>query len=442
MFGINFSIKDSGIYILDDSLDNQTQNLKTEIGSCSREEIDKLIQLKSQLNYFKSMQEDFKNDIANQLKNEFQFSCEELYAMYGQYDKFINIEFHKYSESALKYGRSLMGTIVYSKFEREELESIIRSKNVPRTRGVIKLRCSKLSKLSDEHKAEIENNGVPVGDIYEILTSDYFEPKSYNQDGIKEIPNTIKVEFDPTGIDPLQTTHWVLSKRVKDGNKLAIVEWEKYIGYSRYYNSDKDITKEYEEGGFDINEESSTQIRFYELEAKFLNRNITTAEKSEFGKFLNQRRANRTKAIERELKRSTSKTLQKFESEHPDIYSSLQESIIAFSPDSLAVYNVEIPIYWDYEGYLHIYLRHCEELNIEGHFEQKTKFQYQPKDIKRVLKICIESLTPQINVALKAGKQFRANGGKALYYNGNYYAIHILENGRVASFHPLDNHNK
>lgn len=97
------------------------------------------------------------------------------------------------------------------------------------------------------------------------------------------------------------------------------------------------------------------------------------------------------------------------------------------------------PIYWDYEGFLHIYLRHCDELAIEGHFENKTKFQYTQKDIKRILKIAIEELKPKINEKLKEGKDFRIYGDRSLYFNGNHYSLHILADGRVAAFHPMEN---
>ena len=100
---------------------------------------------------------------------------------------------------------------------------------------------------------------------------------------------------------------------------------------------------------------------------------------------------------------------------------------------------MKIPVYWDYEGYLHIYLRHCDELSIEGHFQNKTKFQYSQSDIKRLLKIAIKKLKPQINESLKNNKEFRISGNKTLYFNGNYYSLHILDNGKIAAFHPMEN---
>ena len=81
----------------------------------------------------------------------------------------------------------------------------------------------------------------------------------------------------------------------------------------------------------------------------------------------------------------------------------------------------------------------CDELEIEGHFENKTKFQYTQKDIRRILKIAIENLKDKINEKLKEGKEFRIWGDRSIYFNGNHYSLHILKDGRVAAFHPMEN---
>ena len=96
-------------------------------------------------------------------------------------------------------------------------------------------------------------------------------------------------------------------------------------------------------------------------------------------------------------------------------------------------HDTVIPIYWNYESYLHIYLRHCDELEIEGHFENKTKFQYTQKDIRRILKIAIENLKDKINEKLKEGKEFRIWGDRSIYFNGNHYSLHILKSCSISS---------
>lgn len=439
MFGITHKINEGSLYMLNDMVENQLENSKKELSELSPENEERLIFLTSQIKYYESELKKFKTDIETQLAEKFQFSVEELYAMYGQYEKYISIEFHKFSESAQKFGRNIAGVLAYRKSEREELEKVISEENVPRTNGYTKIDCSIYEKITEAQKTELIETGFKSGDIYEVLESDMPKIKSYNQSGRKEIPNTITVNVDPTDFDPNRAFLWLFSKRIKNGDILIEEEWSKFCGLSLYYEPGSEKFDLIKEKGFNENGVKKSMVRFYELEAKLYATDITKEEILEFNDFLKNRRIERTEAIKYEIKRSTNKRLETFEEKYPEIYRELQKSIVEFETESLVHYEVVKPIYWDYEGYLHIYLRHCDELEIEGHFENKTKFQYNQKDIKRILKIAIEKLSPQINEKLKEGKEFRVFGDRTLYFNGNHYSLHILSDGRVVAFHPMEN---
>jgi hypothetical protein len=439
MFGITHKINEASLYMLNDMVENQLENSKKELSELSPENEERLIFLTSQIKYYESELKKFKTDIETQLAEKFQFSVEELYAMYGQYEKYISIEFHKFSESAQKFGRNIAGVLAYRKSEREELEKVISEENVPRTNGYTKIDCSIYEKITEAQKTELIETGFKSGDIYEVLESDMPKIKSYNQSGRKEIPNTITVNVDPTDFDPNRAFLWLFSKRIKNGDILIEEEWSKFCGLSLYYEPGSEKFDLIKEKGFDENGLKKSMVRFYELEAKLYATDITKEEILEFNDFLKNRRIERSEALKYEIKRSTNKRLETFEEKYPEIYKELQKSIVEFETESLVHYEVVKPIYWDYEGYLHIYLRHCDELEIEGHFENKTKFQYNQKDIKRILKIAIEKLSPQINEKLKEGKEFRVFGDRTLYFNGNHYSLHILSDGRVVAFHPMEN---
>ena len=137
----------------------------------------------------------------------------------------------------------------------------------------------------------------------------------------------------------------------------------------------------------------------------------------------------------REIKRSTNKSIEDFKFEYTKIYGQLLDSIISFKDESLYYANMITPIYWTYEKFLHIYLRHSIDYDIEGGFASKTKFQYTGRDIKEVLKMAISELSSQINDNMKQGKEFTND---KFYFNGNYYKIHISKNGLVNTFYPLN----
>jgi hypothetical protein len=442
MFGIKNKITDRLLYMLDDMLENHIINAKHELLELPPEKQDRIDFLKAQIENYETERERFRIDIQQQLSEKFQFSIEELYAMYGQYDnKFVSIEFHKFSESALKFGRNIEGVFVYYKSEREKLEELINADIVPRTNGMVKIDCSNQNNLSDDIKTDLLNNGFKSGDIHEILSVNLPVVKSYNKSGKKEIPNTINIPFDPTNFDPNKMNLWLFSQRINDGGILIEEEMDKFCGLSIYLKPDSEHYDLVHKYTFNDKGQKKPGVRFYELEAKLYYTDISPEELFEFNELLKKRSIKRTELIRKEIMRSTNKTIEQFEIEYPDIYSEIQKSIYRFDAESLEYYDMTIPIYWDYESYLHIYLRHCEELNIEGHFENKTKFQYKQKDIRRILKIAIEKLKHRINERLENGKEFRIYGDRTLYFNGNHYSLHILSNGRVAAFHPMENPN-
>lgn len=441
MFGITNKINDSLLYMLNDIVENQLENSKRELAEISKDNIERIKFLKAQIDYYEVELSKFKSDIEKQLSKRFQFSTEELYNMYGQYDKYISIEFHKFSESAQKFGRNIEGIIVYRKSERQGLEETISKENVPRTNDYVKIDCFNFENLTEEQKVELIEKGFKSGDVYEILASDFPKQKLYNQEGRKEI-KTINVNVDPTDFDLNRTYSWLYSQRIKNGGILISEEWAKFCGITLFLEPDSEKFDLMGEKAFDENGNKKPLVRFYELEAKFVDSDITKEELLEFNEFLKSRKDERTELLRTELKRSTNKSLEKFIEEYPNIYKDLRRPILQFESESLEYHEVITPIYWDFESYLHIYLRHCDELGIEGHFENKTKFQYDQKDIKRILKIAIEKLKPQLNEKLKEDKEFRVYGDRSLYFNGNHYSLHILANGRVAAFHPMENPKK
>jgi hypothetical protein len=438
MFGEN-KINDGCLYLLNDMIENRLINAKKELAKFTSEASEKQNFLKTQIDFYESELQKFKADIDKQLSEKFQFSVEEIYVMYGQYDnKYITIEFHKFTESAAKFGRSISGVVTYHRREREELEKVIAEGNVPRTNGIVKIDCSNDDKLNAEQKKDLIKNGFKSGDIYEVLALNLPNVKSYNQQGKKEIPNTINVNFNPTDFDPNRAYFWLYSRRIKNGDILIEEEWAKFCGLSLYLQPDSIQVDIIQIKAFQ-NGQKKPLVRFYELEAKLYATDISGEEIIEFNDLLKQRGLERTIAIKSEIQRSTNKRLDVFEQEYPQIYEELQKSIVQFESESLEYYEMIIPVYWDYESFLHIYLRHCDELAIEGHFENKTKFQYNQKDIKRILKIAIEKLKPQINEKLKSEQEFRIFDNRTLYFNGNHYSLHILSSGRVAAFHPMEN---
>lgn len=439
MFGVSYKLNDASLYSLHDMVEGQIQQSRHLLTQCAPDQNGEIARLKAQIAYYEHEMSEFEKDVARQREELFQFSIEELYFMYGQYeDRFIGIEFHKLSESARKFGREIGGVIVYSKSEREKLDALINSGSVTRTNGVVKIETSSNYDLSDEQRKVLLEKGFISGDIFQIFTVNLNVQKAFKKEGRKEIPNTINIEFDPTGMDPLRISKWLFTQRIKDGGKLIDTEWRQLCGYSLHYEPESinlDYIKQYV---YDDKGNKDKRVRFYELNARLFNNIITEEEITEFGTLLRARNIERMEMIKEEVKRSTNKSIEKFVKEYPLIYKTLIVIATTFEEETLEHHKTFLPIYWDFKSFVHIYLRHYEELQIEGHFKNKTKFQYTQKDIKRILEIAIRKLHDKINDRLIKGLDYRVFGDYSLYFNGNYYAMRIEKNGRVDSFYPME----
>jgi hypothetical protein len=416
--------------------ENLLANAESSLAKVPKENAEDIAKNILTIAYYKQELQKFEDDIAEQRRQFFQFSIEELFYMYGQFDNFVGIEFHKFSEAARKFGRDIGGIFVYGKNERTNLESIIQSDNIPRTNGLVKIDVSSNYNLTEEQIRELIEVGFNSGDIHKILASNTQLVNSYAQTGKKEIPNTININFDPTGTDPSKLALYILNMRLNNSETLIENDWNKYYGYTIYYSPElKEVeyikSKIYNEDG-----SQKKEVRFYELVAKNTNSDIREKELNELSALLKNRRLERFEILKNELRKNNINSIEQLKIEHPEIYSEIYKTALVFDDEVLTVGNLPIPIYWDFKSYLHIYLRHCEKLQSDGHFKAKTPFAYTQKDIRRILKIAVEKLISKIQNRLSQGLDFRTYGEKALYFNGNYYSMRIESNGRIDSFHP------
>jgi len=436
MFGITHKISDSSLYLLHDMVEGMLENIESQLNEIAQEKIEEIKQLLLTKKYYEQELQNFENNIKEQTKTSFQFSVEELYYMFGQYDKFVGIEFHKFSNAAKRYGRNIGGIFIYGKDERKKLETAINSENIPRTNGLVKIDISSNYNLTEEKVNELIQVGICSGDIYEIINTKGSLSNVYTQKGRKEIPHRININVDFSDTDACKLALYNLNMRLRDGGTLIKGEWNEYCGYNLYYSPEikDDINLKHiiYNGDGSIKKE----VRFYELIAKQKNSDITEDELKEFSDLLKNRRIERFEILKDELRKTGINSLEKFQSDHFDIYMEIYKTALIFDDDVLIYTKSPIPVYWDFKSYLHIYLKHCEELQPAGHFKMKTPFVYKQKDIRRILSIAIEKLESKIEARLSQGLDFRTFGEKALYFNGNYYSLRIEPDGRVDSFYP------
>jgi hypothetical protein len=362
--------------------------------------------------------------------------------MYGQYDNhFVTLEFHYDSEPYKLFKPTLMGNFFYPLDERKKLHELIHSKNIPRTNQYIKFHPSTLEKLTADQLEILDKKGIENADIDYVSALNLPRYNRFTLKGEKDIPNTIEVKFDARGIDLDRYNLGFFDSRLRNGYKLIPEEEFEYFGLQLFYDSEFKID-EFKNQIIDATTgKIKTQVRYYQLKAKFLKSELTSDEQKEFNEIISDRSKYKIEILTEEFKRSTEK-LKDIAVHHKDAFKTLIYICSQFEDEILLPF--EIPIWWEFKRFLHIYIRHVKETKIGERFTEKTIFQYKFKDIKRIVKAVIESVYDEIKQEFKEqpNKNFRRMGTRSILYDGNYYRIVIEPTGRLIDFHPYNDNEE
>lgn len=359
--------------------------------------------------------------------------------MFGQYDKFVSITFYNDSEAYKKYKSTIMGTFKYALEERQQLEKTISQQNNKRTNAYVKFAPSDLENLTDNQKMELDKNGFQCADIFEISSFREQVQNRFKIKGEKELQNVIEVNFDPSGTSLQLLELYNLNARLKSGYKLFTEEENKYWGYQLFFNPEKVTKEEFTKLIDPLTGKVKEEVRFYQLKAEYFNSKSpdppTISE--ELAEFLHKRGKAKSELLKEELKRSSEK-LSDLGKKYNDNIRTIIRSCLGFEDEVLLAY--ELPIWWDFERFLHIYIRHVKETKVGERFEDKTIFQYKFRDIRRIVSSVIKGIYKEVLQHFKDNPTvtFKRIGKRSVYHDGNYYRVEIEPSGRLITFHPYN----
>ena len=361
------------------------------------------------------------------------YSIEDVYKFVGQYDNsYCSIEFFPRTAAYEKYGETVHGLVWYKKKDREALDIAIANANYQRNNGIIYLDSGSQDKILN-HKLLYE--GFEASDIKILYRVGSEKPKAYKQSGTKEIPNTINLKID-SNFDVVGAQQYVLEGYMKMGYELPMHDLityyrNLYLFYPQRIKEEEVHQYLYMEGKTAFTEEADYLIHDIKVHEKI----ATQEEINHWRDLLKNRSEKRMDYIRRHLGIS-SKVIDNMILNDTKKYVTLLQSTWMFETETLEYLGPKACIYWDFESFIHIFLRHNPEFFVSASTKgQGTHFQYRFKDIFRVAKIILEQLRDGINAKLTVGQPFTVNG---YYYNGNHYQVRINPNGRLMQFHPLD----
>jgi hypothetical protein len=365
------------------------------------------------------------------------FSYEEIYSMYGQYDTFVSLEFKYGSDAYEKFGESLMGTFKYTLEQRENLEEKLSSKKIPRSSKRITFEPSSLyDKLTEEQKIYLDKTGIKNADI--CCISSYNKPRqnTFAQKGEKDISNQMEIKINWNAKDTYLVALGLYKTRLHNGEILTDIEKNHYYALRLYFEQDT-LTKEENKFIFDEQtKEIKPTIREKYLDIKWeVEGKLSKEENEEIKELWHLQWENNKNILKKEIQRSGN-TLK-------ELPVKLQMELIvmscSFKGEVLLPY-IKPAIWWNIERFLHIFIRHFADLQPDGNFKNKTVFQYKYKDIKRVICNVIKSIEKEIEEWFKNNpdKTFKRIGKQSVYYNGNYYRVDIEPSGKLLTFHPYN----
>ncbi len=363
------------------------------------------------------------------------YSQEEIYKYTGQYDKIVSVSFRYDSDARKKYGAYITGTFYYTPKEKEASEKIIENDDFKKTDGLIKFKIGRgLNDLTKEQIGDLRFEGILASDIIEILS--YVKPveNEFSKSDIKNLPDPITIKSNFSEVDEEELTLWTNNQRLRNGYKLIPEEINRHNGIIlRKYEGQ--MPKEHLQNFKNLETgEIKDKIKYHYLNSKYYKDLLSEEEKIEFENLMKQEVDEKIGILRSELQKSQEKW-KEVGINYKDALAWLIHFSSSFRSERLT--HGKIPVWWDYESLLHIYMRHVSKTQIGERFESRTVFQYKFKDIKRVIETILKNIEEEIieHFTNNPDKDFRRVGEQSVYFNGDFYEFHISPTGRLRTFY-------
>jgi hypothetical protein len=360
------------------------------------------------------------------------YSEEEVYLLVGKQDKTANVSFKTESESYKLYGPHVTVLFLYNQYEREELDERVKNPN-NKTAGKIKMR-HLTSNLSKEKIRLLETNGINTNDISSII---YFRADEKNTFHSSEKRAITKIEV-PIHIRPKGRDYdWMYGfskKLVNQGVGLSPKERAFYLACKLYYEPNDLTESEKDEVALSENN-LKLDIEWELLSVKLKREEASEEEKKRILQLMRKKDIVDMNLLDKYLK-ETGSSLSKLSKEDIDTAVKLLWRIQHYRERHFNVTG-KTAIYLDVDRYLHIHIRHVEEMKINQHFEHKSNIQWQEEDVLIVIDKVIEKINPEIQEFFQKnpGKRYSRYGRQSVYFEGDYYTLHIEPNGSISTFH-------
>lgn len=369
----------------------------------------------------------------NLYKNADGFTQEELYKLCGRNDDVVTFTIRSGSQSETLFGHEVTACFIYTQKERQKLEQNSSSQN-----GVPKVKAKVLLLDYDPAKAQLLlTDGITTHDIVEMVVapSTQKENRFYSDEKRRLHISEIPFEAKGDGKD-IFWKYGALKRFITEEIALSPEEMSEYLAY-KLIVAPKELDAEekliiFDENGCIHNKDVCFKYLIWKEEAGCLTEN----DKKNLEELRLLQMIERLGELNKALEGIGGLT--KFMERFPEKAELLVDKVLRFHEHRYNTIGKHL-LYMDLDSFIHIYLRHVEELKNNQIYEERTKFQLREEDVM----IVIEHVLYELNDDYQHFKdehpnwEYRKYSNQAYYYNGDYYAIRIDANGQLTTFYKL-----
>ena len=354
------------------------------------------------------------------------YTIESIYHDFGQYDKVVTLNFLNGSPSFEEYPDYLTGTFYYTPKERVELENSVKEgKSTP---GYVKFE-EVLNHVTKYQKETLIMTGMNTEDISSIFyLKQYHTENKFASDAIRKLPDPHIIEIDLNkNFDHDSFLINFTKSRISHGDLLTPGELAEFRGIVLNLEGKNFESIEEEPDGIKLS------IKKHFLGSRLRHKQANPEERKELEQIIIQEFDSKLALLNKEI--INAGIGKKKYSEIKQQLTHLIPQILKFDEKRLA--HGKFPVWLNYERFLHILLRHVNETNPGGNFENKSRFQYLINDILYLIETVIDIVYKDIMTHFRENpnKHFKRQGELSVYFNGDYYVIDIRPDGLLMTFY-------
>lgn len=359
-----------------------------------------------------------------------EFCHDDLYELLGKNEYMATFNFIENSESYLRYGESITGTILYSPTERRNMENNKTEKLNGENIKVLAF----MHNLSNKDREELKYGGFPLSDIQFVTFTPYVPPAKQHESGEKIVPNIIEIPLENADLlDADRIYQSYIADKINSKTKLIPFESEKFLGITLALNKGKIDSRIIKHLGFPVRDlQENLTVYYYWYKTLERRNELAEHHQQSFKDIKLNRFVTRITRMLEEFKLGGIDTKHIEQSE--DFWRELVDLIVKFEP-SVLLHSVH-QIWWDFDTYIHILLRHVKEWQVSN-FKDKSSFPYKFNELQRLIEKVLKEIEEEIESHFEnhPSKEFKRVGNMAVLFNKDYYNIQIDKQGRLVNIY-------